>query len=130
MKVEAVTEIPGLGYSATTVYYAMKVEENPLSDAVKSAWQTRSTKTYLLISEDLHSQIYEMILPIAPVPLSSFAEGYVNAHQIVDENRAVAIRADSGQRQPEISLTIHSSLRMVLSIFKELGIYMSVRTAR
>lgn len=91
LKVEAVTEIPGLGYSATTVYYAMKVEENPLSDAVKSAWQTRSTKTYLLISEDLHSQIYEMILPIAPVPLSSFAEGYVNAHQIVDENRAAAI---------------------------------------
>lgn len=91
LKVEAVTEIPGLGYTAATVYYAMKVEENPLSDTVKSAWQQRSATSYLLLSEDASSQIYEMILPVAPAPISTFAEGYVNAHRIVDENRAEAI---------------------------------------
>ena len=66
LKVEAVTEIPGLGYTAATVYYAMKVEDNPLSDAVKSTWQQRSATSYLLLSEDASSQIYEMMLPIAP----------------------------------------------------------------
>ena len=90
LKVEAVTEIPGLGYTAATVYYAMKVEENPLSDAVKSAWQQRSGKLYFLLSESAQSQIYEMILPVAPAPLSTFAQGYVNAHKIMDENRAEA----------------------------------------
>ena len=54
LKVEAVTEIPGLGYTAATVYSAMKVDENPLSDTVKSAWQQRSATSYLLLLSLIH----------------------------------------------------------------------------
>ncbi len=91
LKVEAVSMVLGLGSVATTVYYVMKVEDNPLDAQVQAAWEARSGQNYLLVSEKPTSQLLEMMLPAAPVTLSTFAEGYVNAHQIVDENRALAI---------------------------------------
>lgn len=91
LKVEAVSEIPGMGSSATTVYYAMKVEKNPLSAETASAWQNRSGKSYFLLSETASSQIYEMMLPVAPIMISAMDAGYVNAHQITDASTARAV---------------------------------------
>lgn len=91
LKVEALSKLEGLGSTGSTVYYAEKVSDNPLSDEVKAVWQERNGKAYFLITEKPISQLYEMILPITPIALSTMAEGYVAAHQIVDENTARAI---------------------------------------
>lgn len=96
LKVEALSKLEGIGSSGSTVYYAEKVSDNPLSDEVAAAWRSRNGKAYFLITEKPISQLYEMILPITPIALSTMAEGYVAAHQIVDENTAQAIVAIPG----------------------------------
>lgn len=89
--VEGISNIEGLGSTASTIYYAQKVEENPLDESVKAAWDARNGKAYYLVSEKAISQIFEMITPFTPISLSPVADGYISAHKIVDENNAVAV---------------------------------------
>ncbi len=78
----------GLGQTAATIYFAQKIESNPISKKVKETWQNRSKKSYFLVNEKYSSQLYIQGLLYTSFPLSKELEGYVSNATIIDANHA------------------------------------------
>ncbi len=85
---EGYSSIPGLGQMADSSYQAQKIEANPLSKKVKTAWNSRLGKRYFLINEKYSSQMYAISSPILGIALPKGIEGYCFGAKIIDENLA------------------------------------------
>lgn len=89
LKVNAYTNLPGLGQSVTVMYEYQKLDPNPLNDATKKVWEHRNGKSYYALDEKITSGFY-----LAPQVLNKkisvdMEHGYANGTNIVDENQAV-----------------------------------------
>ena len=82
------TALPGLVSVATDSYIFERMEDNPVSPAVQSAWEARSDSIYLLINETYTSQLYPASGVFSGLP--EVTAGYVGTDRMVDENTALA----------------------------------------
>lgn len=89
LKVNAYTNLPGLGQTVTVMYEYQKLDPNPLNDTTKKVWEHRNGKSYYALDEKITSGFY-----LAPQVLNKkisvdVEHGYANGTNIVDENQAV-----------------------------------------
>ena len=82
--------LPGLTVTSAASYAAVKLQDNPLPDEVKAAWEARSEKFYLQLNEPYNSQMYLLSAVVTGCPITPHVEGYVGTNRIVDANRAEA----------------------------------------
>ncbi|MSS63265.1 serine hydrolase domain-containing protein [Velocimicrobium porci] len=87
---EGYSTLPTIGQIYSASYQAQKVEENPLSQKVKDAWEKRNDKLYLVTSEKYSSICYNNSQIVFSIALPSDLEGYINDAKIVNGNLAVA----------------------------------------
>lgn len=80
--------IPGMGQIADSNYQGQKIEANPLSKKVKTAWNSRVGKRYFLLNEKYSSQMYALSAPITKLELAEGIEGYCFGIKIINENLA------------------------------------------
>ncbi|MGF7141836.1 CubicO group peptidase (beta-lactamase class C family) [Anaerotaenia torta] len=103
--------LPGLGQVGDSNYQAQKIEANPLSEKVKSAWDKRAGKRYFLMNEKYSSQIYALSYPAIKITLSEFTEGYCFGARIINENQAqtqVQIPGMAGRDLMDLQFTAKS----------------------
>lgn len=89
--VENYQTLPGFGQTASGTYQLQKLEDNPISETIKTAWEERENKQYFLISEPYNSVIYNMGLNSSSIPSQKNLAGYIIAAKIIDENTAKAV---------------------------------------
>lgn len=66
----------GLGQTAYSMPFGVKLEPNPISQEVKQAWNSRTNRNYLLVSEKYSSTSY-LEKQVARLSLDDQVEGYV-----------------------------------------------------
>lgn len=89
LKVNAYTNLPGLGQSVAVMYEYQKLDTNLLNQTTKKVWENRNGKSYYALDEKITSGFY-----LAPKVLNKnisveMDHGYANGTKIVDENKAV-----------------------------------------
>lgn len=90
----------GLYEFANCGYNAQKIENNPLSDEVKKAWDKRSNKNYLVVSENYVSQFYQYTPMLF---INDEMNGYINGYgKIIDENNSKAALKLTGVASTDI----------------------------
>lgn len=86
---KAYSTLPGLGQLPTSSYAFMKLPDNPVSQAVQSAWDARSGTMYLALNLKYTNIVYTQALPAAGLATDSVnAPGYMVFDRMVDENYA------------------------------------------
>ena len=86
--VEGYGALPYLGQIASSGYQGQKVEANPLSKKVQSAWEAREGKLYLQLNEKYNSVFYPLSAGISRIQTSQGPEGYCANAKIIDANNA------------------------------------------
>ena len=94
--VENYGTLPYLGQVASSGYQGQKVEANPLSKKVKTAWADRDGKLYFLLNEKYSSLYYPLSAGITSVELTKNPEGYCASAKIIDANLATMIHQIPG----------------------------------
>lgn len=90
----------GLYEFANCGYNAQKIEDNPLNDKVKKAWDKRSNKNYLVVSENYVSQFYQYTPMLF---INKEVNGYINGYgKIIDENNSKAVLELTGVGSTDI----------------------------
>lgn len=89
LKVNAYTNLPGLGQTVAVMYEYQKLDTNPLNQTTKKVWENRNGKSYYALDEKITSGFY-----LAPKVLNKnisvdMDHGYANGTKIMDENKAV-----------------------------------------
>ncbi|HEX3078637.1 MAG TPA: serine hydrolase domain-containing protein [Lachnospiraceae bacterium] len=82
------TTYPGISQTYLSLYYAQKLEANPLSEDVKKAWDARNGKEYFVLNNKYTSQNYLSQLS-AKVNIQKDLEGYANNSKIIDKDTAI-----------------------------------------
>ncbi len=85
----AFIDIPGLGHTVITEYFAQKLGPVALADDVLTAWRARDGVSYYVVSDKLTSQMYADE-PAFRVSVSKEEPGYVGTLQIVDAHTAAS----------------------------------------
>ncbi|MBN1068827.1 class A beta-lactamase-related serine hydrolase [Clostridium botulinum] len=83
--------LDGLSQSVVWDYNLQKVKENPLSDDLKSVWESRNNKNYYILNEKYTSETYMKLLNVRHITYNDQDHGYLMGHEIVNENEAKAI---------------------------------------
>lgn len=83
-------KLPGLGQSETSGYLFQKLSDNVITPETEKIWQSRSGKTYFLISEKYSSQLYALSAPYTELKMTKDIKGYWINSAIIDNSRAVA----------------------------------------
>ncbi|MBB2181358.1 beta-lactamase family protein [Lachnospiraceae bacterium MD1] len=91
IKVSGYSEAPGLGQVVQSEYQYQKLEANPLSNQVKTAWQKRNNKNYFMVDEAYTSELYAIYLPALKISLSDELEGYYLDAKITGKNSAKTV---------------------------------------
>jgi len=97
--VQTYSDIPGIGHTVTAVPMAQRVEANHVSSNALAAWEARSGREFLLVS-DRHTSMNYIVSPVLTFMVDDAVPGYVvrglngrvsfPAVRIADENSAVA----------------------------------------
>jgi len=97
--VQTYSNIPGIGHTVTSVPLGQRMEDNIVSENAMAAWDGRTGREFLLVSER-HTSMNYIVSPFLTFMMHEAAPGYVirgldgrvsfPAARIVDENSAVA----------------------------------------
>lgn len=107
--------IPELGFNATSMYYAQRLEPSPISEKVTKVWKDRESKIYLVLNEKYTSERY-MTLPVVGLNQSGLLEGYLETYKIIDENHAnnlIQLPIISGRDLSDIEVYIQDNKEFV-----------------
>ncbi len=80
--------LPYLGQAASASYQGQKIQENPLSDKIKAAWEERNGKLYFLLNEKYSSAAYPLSIPFTMSLFTEGIEGYIQNSKITGANTA------------------------------------------
>ncbi len=80
--------VPGFGDTVTSGYQYQKLESNPITKKVQTAWKQRLNQKYFIINECFSSELYTQNSIIAIMPSSMTLEGYFYNSVILDANTA------------------------------------------
>lgn len=88
IKANVLLDFPGLGQTEAVYYEYQKLDDNPVNDSAKKAWEDRNNKKYYALDEKTNSLFY--LVPAA-ILIKNIAvdKGYASGTRIVDENHAV-----------------------------------------
>lgn len=85
INIKMITSIPGFPANIQDILYAQKLDDNPVSESVTAAWNSRNGKKYYIINEKYSSQLYLSELSNS-LTFDTLKEGYLANFTIVDEN--------------------------------------------
>ncbi len=88
--------LPGLSVTGSAAYAAMKLENNPISEEVKAAWEAREGKMYFQLNEPYNSSLYPLSAVLTYSAFTPNIEGYIGSNQIMDENHVSAVAGIPG----------------------------------
>lgn len=95
--------LPGLGQTVSDGFQGQKLEDNPITDEVKSAWEQRSDKLYLMVNEKYSSSLYVSSELITMYSMPVGLEGYFLNNAIKDTNTAITTLKIPGNLGRDIS---------------------------
>lgn len=81
--------LPGVGETDTTQYFAQKLDTYALPKDIKSVWQARSGRAYVLVNAAYNAETLAT-LPISGFILDDTIGGYLVNAKIIDANNAQA----------------------------------------
>ena len=85
----AFINIPSLGHTVITDYFAQRLQPLALEEDVLNAWRARDGVSYYVVSDKFTSQVY-IAGPSLRVSVSKEEPGYVGTLQIVDAHTAAS----------------------------------------
>jgi len=99
MLVQTYSDIPGIGHTVVSMPMAQKLDANPVSAGVQAAWEARSGREFLLVS-DRHTSMNYIVSPRLDIMVDDAVPGYVIRGlgggvsfpnvRMIDENSALA----------------------------------------